>query len=364
MTVEVDGKLWKPRPGATASASEFTRARSLIMEIHELEQWNPWVREDRAGEYEAAAAVFRQWTRAEPGFRQKTNEEFQAEHDQWLAGLDAENKAEAARRDREHTTRAASYDAERAQARLQLLEQQAALTGAIGKRDGITARELFPAMPEEARQQRLAELGTHIAAITATVEDLTHRVGDAETVADECGWLPSERREYALQLFAARRVTEVRELREHVTGQRAELTAAKDRAERTRIRDDLRKNTQRLEFLEAIPPMSAADMCSECASPARWHGFTFEISAANPDCGPCPAWPGWQKRLHKAHEILMSAATRQPPAALAPPPQPLAVIPSGLPIEEIISRLTAAQVEHPGATVRRGTRNRWEIWPP
>ncbi len=87
VTVEVDGKLWKPKPGATASAEEFTRARSLIMEIHELEQWNPWVREDRAGEYEAAIAVFGQWTRAEPGFRQKTNEEFQDEHEQWLTGL-------------------------------------------------------------------------------------------------------------------------------------------------------------------------------------------------------------------------------------------------------------------------------------
>ena len=87
----------------------------------------------------------------------------------------------------------------------------------------------------------------------------THR--DVEVVADKRGWLPSERREYVLQLFEARRVREVRELREQVTAQRAELTAAKDRAERTRMRDDLRKNTQRLEFLEAIPPMTAADMC-------------------------------------------------------------------------------------------------------
>jgi hypothetical protein len=73
---------------------------------------------------------------------------------------------------------------------------------------------------------------------------------------------------------------------------------------------------------------------------------------------------GWQRRLWKAREILMAAATKQ--AARAPPsaPQPLAVIPSGLPIEEIITRLTAAQAGGPGATVRSGNRNRWEIWPP
>jgi hypothetical protein len=39
MTIEVDGMLWKPRSGATASAAEFTEARSLIMEIHALEPW-------------------------------------------------------------------------------------------------------------------------------------------------------------------------------------------------------------------------------------------------------------------------------------------------------------------------------------
>src|ERR1035441_2902609 len=55
MTVEVGGKLWKPLPGATVSAAEFTYARSLIMEIREAEQWNPWAREDRAGEYEAVS---------------------------------------------------------------------------------------------------------------------------------------------------------------------------------------------------------------------------------------------------------------------------------------------------------------------
>ena len=44
--------------------------------------------------------------------------------------------------------------------------------------------------------------------------------------------------------------------------------------------------------------------------------------------------------------------------------RPIAVIDSGLPIEEVIARLNAVQVDHPGAQVRRGTGNSWEIWPP
>jgi hypothetical protein len=108
MTIGVDAMLWKPKPGATASADEFIRARSLIMDIHESEQWNPWARGDLAAEYEAAIAIFGQWTRAEPGFRQKTREEFEAEHEQCRVGLDASIKADSARREQEHSPGPAS----------------------------------------------------------------------------------------------------------------------------------------------------------------------------------------------------------------------------------------------------------------
>lgn len=223
MTIEVDGMLWKPQPGSAVSAAEFMKARLLIMEIHRLEEWNPWVREDKAGEYEAAVAVFGQWTRAEPGFRQKTHEEFQAEHEAWLANLEASTKAEVARLGQERTARATAYDPERAQARLALLEQRAILAAELGEQDGMVSGQLYPAMPDEARQQRLAELGRRIAEISAAAQDLTGRVGDAGAVADENGWLPAERREFSLQVFAGRRVEEVSDLRERVTGQQAEI---------------------------------------------------------------------------------------------------------------------------------------------
>jgi hypothetical protein len=34
-----------------------------------------------------------------------------------------------------------------------------------------------------------------------------------------------------------------------------------------------------------------------------------------------------------------------------------------MPIEEVLTQLAAVQAAHAGALVRRGSRNRWEIWP-
>ena len=44
------------------------------------------------------------------------------------------------------------------------------------------------------------ELERTIAAARAALEDLNQRVGDPEVVVDERGWLPSERRELALDI--------------------------------------------------------------------------------------------------------------------------------------------------------------------
>jgi hypothetical protein len=74
--------LWKPKPDATASEQEFIRARAVFVEIHAAARWNPWVEEDRAAEYEAALAVFGQWTCAEAGLLPKTREDIDAEHEQ------------------------------------------------------------------------------------------------------------------------------------------------------------------------------------------------------------------------------------------------------------------------------------------
>ncbi len=58
--IEHDGKLWKPKPGAMATAEEFVAARTLMVEIHRDGRWNPWVSDDRAAELEAAMDTFEQ----------------------------------------------------------------------------------------------------------------------------------------------------------------------------------------------------------------------------------------------------------------------------------------------------------------
>lgn len=102
-------------------------------------------------------------------------------------------------------------------------------------------------------------------------------------------------------------------------------------------------------------------MCSECVSPARWHGYV--TTGANPDAGPCPAWPRWAQRIRKVREMIAVAVKEKPAEPPPPKPEPLAVIASGLPIAEVMCQLADIQARYPNARVRRGNRNRWEIWP-
>jgi hypothetical protein len=70
-------------------------------------------------------------------------------------------------------------------------------------------------------------------------------------------------------------------------------------------------------------------------------------------------------RLQRAREILETAARSAPTPTTSPAakPEPLATIPSGLPIAEITQRLQELQTKFPDAEVRRGRANRWELWP-
>ena len=77
----------------------------------------------------------------------------------------------------------------------------------------------------------------------------------------------------------------------------------------------------------AIPSLEAADMCSECVSPARWHGYV--TTGANPHAGPCPAWPRWAQRIRKVREMLATAIKDKPAGPPPPQRQPLVADPSG-----------------------------------
>ena len=262
MTLELDGFLWKPKPGTTVTAEEFTRARSVMRDIHRAVEWNPWVQDDRADEYAAALEIVGQWTRAEPGYRPQSAEELRPTIDQQVAADRARLAAERERAEQDRAERAGRYDRERDEARLALLGQMAILAGKTRERDQLASGKLYPAMEDERRQEELAKLDLYIKAVARTVDELTRVVGDAEAVWDENGWLPSERRALSLEIFAECRVNEVRELRDRVATQRPDLNAAGGRSGHAQISEALLRDTARLRFLEAIPPLDAADMCS------------------------------------------------------------------------------------------------------
>lgn len=346
--IEVDGKLWKPRSNATTSAAKFIAARNAFREISQDSRWNPWVREDRADEYEQASMVMDQWRRSEPGHRMLTTKQIEAG---W-ARQDREREKARQRREEERETRKTLYDEERAEARFALLEQTSLVPHEVTELTRCQDDTLFPKMDATRRREKIIELERSIAARRIEIDRLTPLVGGPETVVDQNGWLPGERREAMLLHYRFERERRVRGLR----GQISELTATVEHKDRGKVRS----LQGELDALLAIPPLTADDMCSDCPVPLADHGWRTMG-------GPCVAWPGQRARLRRAREILATGvreaeATKQQ-APKPPKPEPLAVIPSGLPISEIMERLAELQQQFPDAEVRRGRANRWELWP-
>ena len=111
-----------------------------------------------------------------------------------------------------------------------------------------------------------------------------------------------------------------------------------------------------------MPRLEADDMCADCPTPATKHGW-----ASPPAERPCSAWPGWGAKLRQTWKMLdgMAAQNEARKAEATPQPQkpePLAVIPSGRLIAEVVQQLQELQQKFPDAEVRRGRANRWELW--
>jgi len=351
--IEHDGMLWKPKRGATATAEEFIAARTLFVEAHRDSRWNPWVLDDREAELEHATQVMDQWTRAEPGHRMLTQKQVEAR----MAKLDQERERKRAKHEKERAARAAHYSQERADARLALIEHQSRLEHELAEASGFGDGSRFPLMDPKRRQEEITKLDESIEQRRREIERLAAVVGDPEAVVNERGLLPRERRELTLMHYRYEREAGIRRLRKDLPELEAGLKAATDRKE---LRDKTTTTRRQLDELLAIPPLVADDMCSECPTPMAKHGWVTP-----PFDGPCPAWPGWAARLRRAREILASAA-RDAPKPTKPPvpkPEPLAIIPSGLPNAEVTQRLMELQKKYPDAEVRRGRANRWEIWP-
>jgi hypothetical protein len=355
--LQLDDMLWRPKRGASTSVEEFIQARSHFLEVHADSRWNPWVLDDRAADLDDAMHVMEQWTRAEPNFRRLTAKQLDAR----LARVDRECRDDHAAADRRRERNSHRYDAERESARLALLEHRARLEHDRAEVAAFRDGSRCPAMPAARRLEQITDLDTTIARTRSEVERLMTIVGDAEDVVDQRGWLPCDRRALMLTLFSAGRCVEVRELRSRVADLTASLASAKDRREREQHRGSLQAATGRLDTLLTIPPLTADDMCSECPTPVAQHDWS-----APPREGPCPAWPSWAARLRTAREMIDSfLRTTAPPDRPRPPsPKPLAVVPAGLAISEVLARLMEIQAEHPDAVVRRGRDNKWEIWAP
>jgi len=355
--IEHEGMLWKPRPGATTTAQEFVNARTTMIAIHKDSAWNPWVREDRADELERAERHFSEWTRAEPGFKPMTMAQWRARERRDAAKAKKQyEKEDLAREERRR-----QYDAGREADRLALLELENGQRRCQRESDGLVDRTSFPAMDDGRRTTAIAECRGKLEQYSTRVAQLRQRVGDPETVVDEHGWLPRERREHTRLMLSIRREREVRELRSQVSDLSATLEATKGRQERADVRGKLAAANRRLDAWLAVPPVKPEEMCSECYALEGWH----ETGTLGDLTGPCPAWPQWAARLQKARDMLLSFSSQDKGPATPPKPQPkpIAVLPSGLSIGEVIARLTELQAEHPDAEVRRGRANRWEIWP-
>jgi hypothetical protein len=363
--IELDGMLWAPVPGTTVTAGEFAEARSVMLEVHRSLWWNPWVLTDRAAEYDAALETCGQWARAEPGHERKTPEEYEAQFAQQAAQDEARAAAEQEQAERDRAQRAADYDPDRAWARLALLEEQGTLAAKVRERDEVTSRDLFPLMEDDRRCRHLAALEQEIATAQRATDELAMLAGDPDQVCDERGWLPAERREVSLALFRARREAQVYELRASIPARKAGLKTLTGKAERARLREALKTDAARLAALEAMPPMNAADMCPECAEP-DWHSpaVTFNLADGTTTGGPCPAWPRWARQVEKLHTELRARAARPKPGSPPPKPGPIAVVTLSGPLDDLTAKLAAIQASHPGAQIRPGKRNQWEIWPP
>jgi hypothetical protein len=355
--IEHDGMLWKPRTGATATAEEFIAARTLFIELHHDATWNPWIRDERAVDIDRAAEVMGQRQRAEPGHRRMSIKQWEAQQARRERKREEQRAKDETRREGDK----ARYDEERSSARLRLIEVQSTLDHGLAELAGFRDGTKFPAMDPKRRASETEELEHKVERLRAEVDRLTPIVGDPEYVVDEHGWLPRERREQTWWSYRLDRERKVRDLKQQLPELEAALKATADGAERRDRRAKLAEATRDLEHLIAQGPFTAEEMCSECATPIAHHGWVW------PPGRPCPAWPGWAARMREVRQMLESFTKCRESEAVPPPKpkaQPLAVVPSGLPIADVVAKLTELQAQFPDAEVRRGRANRWELWKP
>jgi hypothetical protein len=165
-----NGVRWRRRPGSTSSAEEFLdRLETMTGLWSRVEpQWNWWQEGREEQEHDRLWTVLAQWDHATPppgGYPPV---------EETMAGIDAER----AERERERRDGAASYDEDRAVARLRLLRAQATA--------GFM-RHVLRAPADPAQQAKAEDL---LAASLQEATELAKTAGDPNTVVDRAGICP------------------------------------------------------------------------------------------------------------------------------------------------------------------------------
>lgn len=353
-------RLWRAKPGATSSFDESCTARALFVDLHHDQFWNPWRMEEEAAALERAEVVMEEWARAEPDFVPMTDNEIEADHRRWQRECErahAEQEVE-----RQHNLE--RYDAEREQARLALFENRSILDCLVTELARFRSGEAFPAMDAGRRAQKVSELEESVSRRRIMIAELTVVVGDPEDVPDRNGWLPADRRVVTRHYYERYRIEQIVKLRAELSNIDNANGSADDKGARLRLGRKQEVPRAQLEKLLAVPRLEAEDMCADCPTPWASHGYG---SMTGLDDGPCSAWPEWAARLRTGRRVMedaarhRSSAEAQSPAS--PKPEPLATVPSGLSIAQMVNMLQELQSKYPDSDVRQGRGKRWELWP-
>jgi hypothetical protein len=203
------------------------------------------------------------------------------------------------------------------QDRLALAELTCRLEHVQTEASALAERRLSPAMADDRRAARLAELESERGALRGRQEELTERVPDASQVRGPDGTLPADRRLEHLGVYRTRRLEKLGGLRakgEYLDAILADKAAPKD--VRRRARDARASVSSDIEALNAEPSddeLRPEDMCADGVHLERSHGYVW--SSTHP-AYPCSAWPGQQRIFDDVAKLLFDITARARDQAL------------------------------------------------
>ena len=179
------------------------------------------------------------------------------------------------------------------QVRLGLAELTCRLAHVQNETSALADRRAFPAMPDDRRAARLAELEAEGSALQRRRDELAEEVPDPERVRAPDGTLPAERRRLNLGEYRMWRRDRLRALEAKTDYLYTVLRDKRAPTDvRRRARDARATACNEIEALRAEPSdndLRPQDVCPDGAHLASSHGYVW--TSARP-AWPCAAWPG------------------------------------------------------------------------